>query len=70
LTLELAARCGIDCIESRLKPADLEQAPGLFLTNAIAGIWLVRELAGHSFDLTCLPWDLLDAVRRSAHTPG
>lgn len=70
LTLEMAARAGIDCTEARLERADLDRARGLFLTNAIVGVWPVRELAGRSFDLTDLPWDLLDAVRQAAHTPG
>ncbi|WP_132977420.1 aminodeoxychorismate lyase [Thiobaca trueperi] len=70
LTLELAVQMGIDCLETRLAPADLEQAHGLFLTNAIAGIWPVRELAGQRFDLNRLPWILLDRVQQSAHTPG
>ncbi|AFL72113.1 aminodeoxychorismate lyase [Thiocystis violascens DSM 198] len=70
LTMDLAAQSGLDCVESRLEPADLSLARGLFLTNAIVGIWPVRELAGHSFDLTRLPWSLLDAVRQAAQTPG
>lgn len=70
LIMDLAAQSGLDCVESRLDPADLGRARGVFLTNAIVGIWPVRELAGHSFDLTCLPWSLLDAVRQAAQTPG
>lgn len=70
LTLELAVQMGIDSLETRLAPADLEQAHGLFLTNAIVGVWPVRELAGQPFDLNDLPWALLDRVQESAHTPG
>lgn len=70
LTLEIAAQAGIDCAEARLDRAALDRARGLFLTNAIVGVWPVRELAEHSFDLTRLPWPLLDAVRQAAHTPG
>lgn len=70
LTLELAVQMGIDCLETRLAPASLAQAHGLFLTNAIVGVWPVRELAGQPFDLNDLPWALLDRVQASAHTPG
>lgn len=70
LTLDLAAQMGIDCLTTGLAPADLEQACGLFLTNAIAGIWPVRELAGQRLDPNRLPWDLLDRVQTFAHTPG
>lgn len=70
LTLELAARLGIDCLVTRLDRAALDQARGLFLTNSIVGVWPVRELGRRRFDLTQLPWDLLDRLYRAACTPG
>jgi 4-amino-4-deoxychorismate lyase len=70
LTLELAARLGIDCLVTRLDRAALDQARGLFLTNSIIGVWPVRELGGHRFDLAQLPWNLLDRLYRAACTPG
>jgi 4-amino-4-deoxychorismate lyase len=62
LTLELATKLGIDWQETPLVPADLDRARGLFLTNALIGVWPVRELAGQQFDLAALPWALCNAV--------
>ncbi|WP_236786154.1 aminodeoxychorismate lyase [Allochromatium tepidum] len=70
LTLELAARLGIDCLVTRLDRAALDQARGLFLTNSIIGVWPVRELGRRRFDSAQLPWDLLDRLYRAACTPG
>ncbi|NVZ09100.1 aminodeoxychorismate lyase [Allochromatium humboldtianum] len=70
LTLELAARLGIDCLVTRLDRAALDQARGLFLTNSIVGVWPVRELGGRRFDLAQLPWNLLDRLYQAACTPG
>ena len=70
LTLELAARLGIDCLVTRLDRAALDQARGLFLTNSIIGVWPVRELGGRRFDVSQLPWNLLDRLYRAACMPG
>jgi 4-amino-4-deoxychorismate lyase len=70
LTLELAARLGIDCLVTRLDRTALDQARGLFLTNSIIGVWPVRTLPGRRFDPVQLPWDLLDRLYRAACTPG
>ncbi|MBV5310248.1 aminodeoxychorismate lyase [Chromatium okenii] len=69
LTIELAAKFGIDCAESALTPTDLECAVGLFLTNAINGVWPVRELAGQHYALEALPWSLLNAIVLASHAP-
>lgn len=69
LTFELAAEFGIDCTEFPLTPSDLDQAAGLFLTNAINGLWPVRELAGRHYALNALPWALLNAIVRASHAP-
>jgi 4-amino-4-deoxychorismate lyase len=47
----------------------LEEAAGLFLTNARIGVWPVSYLADRRFDPERLPLDFLSAVRRTAHTP-
>lgn len=70
LTMTLAAAAGTEVVERRLARADLDRAQGLFLTNALVGVWPVRELEGRRFDLERLPWSLLDAVRQVAQTPG
>lgn len=70
LLIEMATASGIDCIETQLERGALEQASGLLLTNAIAGVWPVRELAGRSFVPARLPLDLLRAVHQAARTPG
>lgn len=70
LTLELAARLGIDCLVTRLDRAALDQARGLFLTNSIVGVWPLRELGGRRFDPAQLPWNLLDRLYQAACTPG
>nr|WP_242482274.1 aminodeoxychorismate lyase [Thiocystis violacea] len=70
LTLELAARMGMNCLVTRLEPVDLDHAAGLFLTNAVIGVWPVRTLAGRDFHRGDLPWNLLRAVHQAARTPG
>ena len=69
LTLELAAGLGIDCRECDLRPAQLGTARGLFLTNALIGVWPVARLDGHDYDPGLLPWGLLKAVALAARTP-
>jgi 4-amino-4-deoxychorismate lyase len=69
LTIELAVKFSIDCVESALTPLDLDCAVGLFLTNAINGVWPVRELAGRLYALEALPWPLLNAIMLVSHAP-
>jgi 4-amino-4-deoxychorismate lyase len=47
----------------------LEDAVGLFLTNARIGVWPVVRLAERWFDPDRLPVDLLHQIRQAAHTP-
>jgi len=68
MTLELAAGLGIACRERDLRPADLHAARGLFLTNALIGVWPVRRLDGRDYDPGLLPWGLLKAVAQAAQT--
>lgn len=70
LTMALAAVAGVGVVERRLERADLAPARGLFLTNAVVGVWPVRALEDRRFALDRLPWSLLDAVRQAAQTPG
>ncbi|QIK38070.1 aminodeoxychorismate lyase [Caldichromatium japonicum] len=70
LTLELAARMGVECLVTRLDLEALDQVQGLFLTNSLIGVWPVRELAGRRFDLTRLPWALINRIHQTAFTPG
>lgn len=67
LVFEQARDLGIACEECRLGRADLARASGLFLTNALIGVWPVHALANQSFELVRLPWHLLEAVREAAH---
>lgn len=69
LTLEHAARLGVECLVTRLDLDALEQAQGLFLTNSLIGVWPVRALMGRRFDLSRLPWELIERVHQAACTP-
>lgn len=66
LTLEVASRQGLDCRERDLPPRALREAPGLFLTNSLIGVWPIRRLDGRDYDLGRLPWSLLKAVGAAA----
>lgn len=68
LAMELAADRWIPCLEARLSREDLLSARGLFLTNSLLGVWPVRQLDRHAYDLGELPLDLIGALRRQAHT--
>ncbi|MCB2261387.1 MAG: aminodeoxychorismate lyase [Candidatus Thiosymbion ectosymbiont of Robbea hypermnestra] len=69
LVLRLAAGFGIQVLERNLGRADLTGADGLFLTNALIGVWPVRRLGTREMNLDHLPWELITAVRRAARTP-
>lgn len=66
LTLDMARASGVRCRERRIRPVDLSDAEGLFLTNSVAGIWPVRSLEGRELDPGRLPWPLLESVRQAA----
>jgi 4-amino-4-deoxychorismate lyase len=70
LAVELAARLGIACVETRLYLDDLLGARGLFLTNSVLGVWPVRRLDAHDYDPEDLPLDLIRILRQDAQTPG
>ena len=48
--LGLAAAEGVPVQRGRYTPEDLLASDGLFLTNAVIGIWPVRELAGRTWE--------------------
>lgn len=48
--LGLAAAEGVPVQRGRYTPEDLLASDALFLTNAVIGIWPVRELAGRTWD--------------------
>lgn len=70
LTLDMARAFGFQCRERRMRPVDLAQAEGLFLTNSVAGVWPVRRLERRELDPGRLPWPLLESVRQAARAAG
>ncbi len=69
LVLGLAPRMGVQVAEDDLRPADLHAANGLFLTNAVIGVWPVRTLGVQEFAVGHLPQGLMAAVRAAVHAP-
>ncbi len=69
LVLRLAPRLGIKIAEADLRPSDLHAAGGLFLTNAVVGVWPVRALGTQGFAVKLLPQGLISAVCAAVHTP-
>ena len=66
LVLRMAGSFGIEILERDVFSADLNTADGLFLTNALIGIWPVRRLGARKMALESLPEDLIAAVRQAA----
>jgi len=69
LVLRIGDNLGIEVLERDIMRADLAAADGLFLTNALIGVWPVRRLGAGEISLDNLPWELLTTVRRAARTP-
>jgi 4-amino-4-deoxychorismate lyase len=69
LVMEAAREQGIPVSERPLCWSELERARGLFLTNAVIGIWPVRELDGRALDPQVVPGPLIDAVRERGFIP-
>ncbi len=61
--LEMAREAGLSIQERRLALDDLLRAQGAFLTNAIIGVWPIRSFGGCDFELSRLPWTLIERVR-------
>jgi 4-amino-4-deoxychorismate lyase len=69
LVLRIACDYGIEAVEADVRRAEVAAADGLFLTNALIGIWPVRRLGAKSMSLERLPTELLAAVREAVRTP-
>ena len=64
----MAAGFGLTPVERDLFAEDLEGAEGLFLTNALIGVWPVRRLGDRILDVARLPSAFLKTARMAAHT--
>jgi 4-amino-4-deoxychorismate lyase len=69
VVLRLAPQLGIKVAEVDLRPADLHAASGLFLTNAVIGVWPVRALGVQEYAVGHLPQGLIAAVRAAVRVP-
>lgn len=69
LVLRIAGAFGIEVLERDIMRTDLVAADGLFLTNALIGVWPVRRLETREISLDNLPSELLAAVRQATWTP-
>lgn len=69
LVLREAGTRGIEVVQTDVVSADLADADGLFLTNALIGVWPVRRLESQTKRLDRLPTELTAAVRKAALTP-
>jgi len=49
--LAVARDCGLDCREAWLRPAEVEAAKELFLTNSIIGLWPVNRLGTRTYPI-------------------
>jgi 4-amino-4-deoxychorismate lyase len=63
LILKNAHRFGISAVEKDLYLSDLAEAEGLFLTNALIGVWPVRQLGEQGYDVGRLPHGFLNWIR-------
>ena len=68
--MEIAAEEGFQVREADIERSDLEKADAAFLTNALIGVWPIRQSEDIRFDLGLLPGSLIERVRRVAFTPG
>ncbi len=70
--LETASEVGIHCRIADVSLQELERADALFLTNALIGIWPVRQVDGQSFSLDAIPAPLRERIAPYAllPTPG
>lgn len=62
LVLEIAARLGIPAEQRRLRPADLDRADEVFLTNSVIGLWPVRRVQQRAFSVGSLSQRLASLV--------
>ncbi len=69
LVLELARCDGCRVLIDDIHLAQIGRMQGMFLTNAVAGVWPVRQFQNNNFDINQLPGSLLEAVRQQTHRP-
>jgi 4-amino-4-deoxychorismate lyase len=69
LVLRLADSFGIEVTQTDIRPADIAAADGLFLTNALIGVWPVQRLGARTMGQERLPGELIATVRRLVWTP-
>lgn len=69
LVLEEAQRSGCPVRISDIRLVEIERARGMFLTNAVVGVWPVRRFLDTNFNVHRLPASLLKSVRRQTHQP-
>lgn len=69
LVLGLGPPLGVEVAEVDLCASDLDEADGIFLTNAVIGVWPVRRLDTRGFAVGRLPQGLIAAVRAAARAP-
>jgi 4-amino-4-deoxychorismate lyase len=69
LVLRMAGSFGIEVAKTDIRHDDLVAADGLFLTNALIGVWPVRRLGTQVMSLDRLPVELIAAVRKAVWTP-
>jgi 4-amino-4-deoxychorismate lyase len=69
LVSRLAGFFDIEVLEKDIVPADLTGADGIFLTNALIGVWPVRRIGEREVAVQSLPAKLIAAVRQTAANP-
>jgi len=69
LVMRVASAFGIEVLERDMARTDLIVADGLFLTNALIGVWPVRRLEAQKMGLERLPTELIAAVREAVGRP-
>lgn len=67
--LECAAELGISCTVGDISMTALEQAEALFLTNALIGIWPVRQVGDKAYSVHAIPSTLRDKIAPHALVP-
>jgi 4-amino-4-deoxychorismate lyase len=67
--LRMARAFGIEAAETDIGRADIDAADGLFLTNALVGVWPVRRVETKTISLDRLPAELIAAVREAVLIP-
>lgn len=67
--LRIAAESGYQAQQRRLTVDHLIRAQGALLTNALFGVWPIRSFEDREFDLSRLPWPLIDRVHEQLMQP-